>query len=205
MFDAQGHVVLRGRDFEEDFLVCDVPAPGGGSVFTRAVRPGTAGTEVPAPHPSQDAQPELSRSESRASPMWSRDFSPGVTASDVEPGLQSRRDTDPDDAAPEEQAFKALTMGLRDYVRKCGFSRVVLGLSGGIDSAVTAALPPRRLARSTSQVSPCPRATHRPAAWRTPRRSPATSASATASSPSTRCSEATWRLLVRCSPGSRPT
>jgi NAD+ synthetase len=40
----------------------------------------------------------------------------------------------------EEQAFEALTLGLRDYVRKCGFSRVVLGLSGGIDSAVTAAL-----------------------------------------------------------------
>lgn len=34
----------------------------------------------------------------------------------------------------------ALTLGLRDYVRKCGFSDVVLGLSGGIDSAVVACL-----------------------------------------------------------------
>ena len=34
----------------------------------------------------------------------------------------------------------ALVMGVRDYVRKCGFESVVLGLSGGIDSAVTAAL-----------------------------------------------------------------
>lgn len=34
----------------------------------------------------------------------------------------------------------ALVLGLRDYVRKCGFRQVVLGLSGGIDSAVTAAL-----------------------------------------------------------------
>lgn len=34
----------------------------------------------------------------------------------------------------------ALVLGLRDYVRKCGFKTVVLGLSGGIDSAVTAAL-----------------------------------------------------------------
>ncbi len=34
----------------------------------------------------------------------------------------------------------ALVMGLRDYVHKCGFSQVVLGLSGGIDSALTAAL-----------------------------------------------------------------
>jgi NAD+ synthetase len=34
----------------------------------------------------------------------------------------------------------ALVLGLRDYVRKCGFGKAVLGLSGGIDSAVTAAL-----------------------------------------------------------------
>ncbi len=34
----------------------------------------------------------------------------------------------------------ALVLGLRDYMRKCGFERVVIGLSGGIDSAVTAAL-----------------------------------------------------------------
>jgi len=34
----------------------------------------------------------------------------------------------------------ALKMGLRDYIRKCGFQKVVLGLSGGIDSAVVATL-----------------------------------------------------------------
>ena len=31
-------------------------------------------------------------------------------------------------------------LGTRDYARKCGFTRVVLGLSGGIDSALTAAI-----------------------------------------------------------------
>ncbi len=36
--------------------------------------------------------------------------------------------------------YKALVLGLRDYVRKCGFKSVVLGLSGGIDSALTAAI-----------------------------------------------------------------
>jgi NAD+ synthetase len=35
---------------------------------------------------------------------------------------------------------RALIMGLRDYIRKCGFRDVVIGLSGGIDSAVTAAI-----------------------------------------------------------------
>jgi NAD+ synthase (glutamine-hydrolysing) len=42
--------------------------------------------------------------------------------------------------AAEEQLFRALALGLRDYVRKCGFKSVVLGLSGGIDSALTAVL-----------------------------------------------------------------
>lgn len=35
-------------------------------------------------------------------------------------------------------AYEALVLGTRDYVRKCGFSRVLIGLSGGIDSALTA-------------------------------------------------------------------
>jgi NAD+ synthetase len=39
-----------------------------------------------------------------------------------------------------ESIYNALVLGLRDYVRKCGFKSVVLGLSGGIDSALTAAL-----------------------------------------------------------------
>ncbi len=40
----------------------------------------------------------------------------------------------------EEEIGLALTLGLRDYIRKCGFKDVVVGLSGGIDSAVTAAI-----------------------------------------------------------------
>jgi len=37
-----------------------------------------------------------------------------------------------------ESILNALVMGTRDYIRKCGFSRAVVGLSGGIDSALTA-------------------------------------------------------------------
>ena len=47
-------------------------------------------------------------------------------------------DTAPDDDLAD--VHDALVLGLRDYMRKCGFARVVVGLSGGIDSAVTAAL-----------------------------------------------------------------
>ena len=44
------------------------------------------------------------------------------------------------DAPNDEQLRRALTLGLRDYVRKNGFTSVLLGLSGGIDSAVVCAL-----------------------------------------------------------------
>jgi NAD+ synthase (glutamine-hydrolysing) len=40
----------------------------------------------------------------------------------------------------EELVYKALVLGLRDYFMKCGFKTAVLGLSGGIDSAVTACI-----------------------------------------------------------------
>lgn len=40
----------------------------------------------------------------------------------------------------DEEIGHALILGLRDYIRKCGFKDVVIGLSGGIDSAVTAAI-----------------------------------------------------------------
>jgi NAD+ synthase/NAD+ synthase (glutamine-hydrolysing) len=40
----------------------------------------------------------------------------------------------------EASAYEALVLGTRDYVRKCGFQRVIVGLSGGVDSALTAAI-----------------------------------------------------------------
>jgi NAD+ synthase (glutamine-hydrolysing) len=39
-----------------------------------------------------------------------------------------------------EAAYRALVLGTRDYVRKCGFRKVIVGLSGGIDSALVAAI-----------------------------------------------------------------
>ena len=44
--------------------------------------------------------------------------------------------TEPDD----EKIYHALSLGVRDYLHKCGFKSAVIGLSGGIDSAVTAAI-----------------------------------------------------------------
>jgi NAD+ synthase (glutamine-hydrolysing) len=45
-----------------------------------------------------------------------------------------------DDFTPESEIWRALVLGTRDYVRKCGFSEVLLGLSGGIDSSLVAAI-----------------------------------------------------------------
>jgi NAD+ synthase (glutamine-hydrolysing) len=44
------------------------------------------------------------------------------------------------DFVPEQEIYEALILGVRDYFSKCGFRSAVIGLSGGIDSAVTAAI-----------------------------------------------------------------
>jgi NAD+ synthase (glutamine-hydrolysing) len=44
------------------------------------------------------------------------------------------------ECVPEAEAWKALVLGTQDYVKKCGFNQVIIGLSGGIDSALTAAI-----------------------------------------------------------------
>ena len=47
---------------------------------------------------------------------------------------------EPPQLAEEEKLYRALVVGLRDYMHKCGFKSAVLGLSGGIDSAITAVI-----------------------------------------------------------------
>jgi NAD+ synthetase len=57
----------------------------------------------------------------------------------VEPFSAVENDVPGDECEPS-QLYRALVLGLRDYVTKCGFSSVCLGLSGGIDSALTAVI-----------------------------------------------------------------
>ena len=59
-------------------------------------------------------------------------------------------------AGEDEQVYRALVTGTRDYVRKNGFSSVVLGLSGGIDSALTLAIAVDALGAENVEVVSMP-------------------------------------------------
>ena len=61
---------------------------------------------------------------------------------DTQDAVAVAADVSVDEAAADEAAetWKALVLGTRDYVRKCGFRKVLVGLSGGIDSALVAAI-----------------------------------------------------------------
>jgi NAD+ synthase (glutamine-hydrolysing) len=117
VLDEEGRVLARAPGFEEDLLVVDIePAEAVGrrlrDVRRRALaRERGALPEAPVVHVG------------------------GATGErePVEPVIAPRRDE-------LEQMRLALELGLRDYVDKNGFSDVVIGVSGGIDSALTAAL-----------------------------------------------------------------
>src|SRR5579864_3371584 len=64
-------------------------------------------------------------------------FAADVVVCDIDAG---RPLGPPSDVDAESEIWRALVLGTRDYVCKCGFRHVVLGLSGGIDSALTAAI-----------------------------------------------------------------
>jgi NAD+ synthase (glutamine-hydrolysing) len=61
---------------------------------------------------------------------------------DLDRGTGDRREHEPSDL---RSAIEALTLGTRDYARRCGFDRALLGLSGGVDSALVACLAARAL------------------------------------------------------------
>lgn len=66
-----------------------------------------------------------------------RSFGEDLVLCDIDAGTGDRNDNFLDE---HEAVYEALVLGTRDYMRKCGFSQVLIGLSGGIDSALTAAI-----------------------------------------------------------------
>jgi NAD+ synthase (glutamine-hydrolysing) len=73
-----------------------------------------------------------------------RSFDADVVICDLDAGTPL---APPADAAAESEIWHALVLGTRDYTRKCGFASAVLGLSGGVDSAITAAIAVDALGR----------------------------------------------------------
>ena len=117
VLDDAGEVVARAPGFEEALLLVDIdPA---------------------------DAIARRLRDVRRRALERDRSAVPEVETLELAPPHALGARTEPDVAAfePElEQMRKALVLGLRDYVDKNGFSEVVIAVSGGIDSALTAAL-----------------------------------------------------------------
>ncbi|MBX5473538.1 MAG: NAD+ synthase [Thermoleophilia bacterium] len=118
VLDDEGEVLARAPGFEECLLVvdCDPTAVIGRRL--RDVRRRALARELPEP----PAAAIVTVAPAREHPG-------GTRAGQVVPF--------PDEL---EQMRRALVLGLRDYVRKNGFSEVVVGVSGGIDSALTAAI-----------------------------------------------------------------
>ncbi len=118
VLDDEGEVIARAPGFEEALLVVDVEPTAAIGRRLRDVRRRALAREL-------EESPELT-------------VVPVATA--TPPGSPPA----PGEIAPPlddlEQMRLALELGLRDYVRKNGFGDVVVGVSGGIDSALTAAL-----------------------------------------------------------------
>ncbi len=87
-----------------------------------------------------------------------RQFEEDLLICEIEPGGRSAGRLQPTIEPLEAEIYAALTLGLRDYVDKNGFRHVVLGLSGGIDSALVACLAVDALGpeRVTVVVMPSP-------------------------------------------------
>jgi NAD+ synthase (glutamine-hydrolysing) len=117
VLDDEGEVLARAPGFEEAMLVVDVEPTAAIGRRLRDVRARALAQEI---HPRDVPVIHIGVPKATGAPP---------AAAPIAPLLEEL-----------EQMRRALELGLADYVRKNGFSEVVIGVSGGIDSAVTAAL-----------------------------------------------------------------
>ena len=120
VIDHLGKTIARGAQFREELLVCDVDLEA-----ARAARLRDPSMR-PAARRAAGAVERLGEVQSGPA----TDAEPGPAGGPVAELL----------APVEAEVHAALCLGLRDYVEKNGFARVVLGLSGGIDSALVACI-----------------------------------------------------------------
>jgi NAD+ synthase (glutamine-hydrolysing) len=133
--DQRGELLARGRAFEEDFVVAELDLD---AVFHARLRDSRRRQD------KLGAQPAVRRIP-LVPPRASGPLEPLVRG--IAPSLDR-----------VEEVFQALVVATRDYVRKTGFKRVVIGLSGGIDSALVAAIAVEALGREhvTGVTMPSP-------------------------------------------------
>ena len=117
IFDERGELVARARQFEEDLLVAELNLR---SVFRQRL------------HDPRRRKEELSGMEQVERVMLS-----GAGEATARPPVKLRIEPR---LEAEAEVYRALVLGTRDYVTKNGFRQVVIGLSGGIDSSLTAAI-----------------------------------------------------------------
>ena len=127
VFDWSGQLVTCGGQFKEEMVVADLEVDG---VFN-GQPPGPERTEADA---------EALRRIGHPATIHVSDYQ------DREPRVHVPRDG-PCDLDPEAEVYAALVMGTRDYIRKNGFMKVLIGLSGGIDSALTAVIAAEALGK----------------------------------------------------------
>jgi NAD+ synthase (glutamine-hydrolysing) len=126
---AGGELLSRAGQFTEELLVHDLELPVADET------PNTAGSAPALPGRSSEAiDGEQDADEDMTITRVAVEAAPRPAAGDrMEGGIAAR-------LGDEAEIWSALTMGLRDYVNKNAFRSVVFGLSGGIDSAVVAAI-----------------------------------------------------------------
>jgi NAD+ synthase (glutamine-hydrolysing) len=124
VFDELGTLIARGKQFEEDMLIVDLDTP---SVFrARLHDPRRRKLRL---EDTQDSVPVVLVDDRPLS-------SPSINTHAVL-GAPQRIEA----KMPRlQEIYAALVLGTGDYVRKTGFKKVVIGLSGGIDSALTATI-----------------------------------------------------------------
>jgi len=120
IINEKGEIVARGKQFEEDFVAADLDIE---SVFRSQLRDARRRKETPW---------VKKRLEQAAKIEVSSDY-PVI----ARPPLPPRQVNRLDELA---EIYQALVLGTRDYVHKNGFDKVVIGLSGGVDSSLVAAI-----------------------------------------------------------------
>ena len=116
--DPSGEAIARGPAFEEALVVVDLDVE---SVFRSRLRD---------PRPRKE-NPTILKEIGQPGNVHVSGYQPSPRPPLPPCGL-------PEVLGYVEEVYRALVLGTRDYVRKTGFSRAVIGLSGGIDSALTA-------------------------------------------------------------------